>query len=182
MPGIDQARSEGLALAVELHGAADHGDPFSGHSLDERVIETAGRFAAWLLARPHRLRLIPALFTFQQPAYPGPAVPTQTTGEHGMSVSMTDSQLVTYACEPEDSRGFAVADTLTWSADDAGAVVSLAPSEDTLSCVVTAVAPGSATITVSDGTLSGSDLVTVTAGAVASLVLTPGAVSDQPAV
>ena len=30
------------------------------------------------------------------------------------------------------------------------------------------------TITVTDGTLSGSDLITVTAGAVASLVLTPG--------
>ena len=98
-----------------------------------------------------------------------------------MPVSMTDSQEVTYACEAEDSRGFQVADTLTWSEDSGGAVVSLAPSADGTSCVVTAVAPGTANITVTDGTLSGTDAVTVTPGAVAQLVLTPGAVTDQPA-
>jgi hypothetical protein len=48
--------------------------------------------------------------------------------------------------------------------------------------VFAAVAPGSATITVTDGTLSASDLITVTAGAAASLVLTPGTPeSETPA-
>ena len=98
-----------------------------------------------------------------------------------MSVTMTDSQEVTYTCEPEDSKGIEVSDTLTWSSDDGGAVLTVTPSADTLSCVFAAVAPGSATITVTDGTLSGTDLITVTAGPVASLVLTPGTPTDEPA-
>lgn len=98
-----------------------------------------------------------------------------------MSVSMTDSQLVQYTVEPEDSRGIAVSDTLTWSSDDNGAVVTVTPSDDTLSCVFAAQAPGTANISVTDGTLSGTDVITVTAGAVASLVLTPGTPTDEPA-
>jgi hypothetical protein len=175
MPDIDEARSEALHLAVELYAQHDHGDNTVG-----RVLEAAAEFTRWLLARPHRLRLQPAPFTFQQPAYPGPAVRTQT-GDDGMSVSMTDSQEVSYTVEPEDSRGVAVSDTLTWSSDDGGAVVTLTPSADTLSCVFAAVAPGTANISVTDGTLSGTDVITVTAGAVASLVLTPGTPSDEPA-
>ena len=171
---IDEARSEALALAVELHAATDLSvTPFDQRPSAKGVLETAGEFTRWLTERPHRLRLRPAPFTFQQLAYPGPAVRTKT-GDHGMSVTMTDSQAVTYACEPEDSKGQPVSDTLTWSSDDNGAVVTLTPSDDTLSCVFAAVAPGTANISVSDGTLSGIDVITVTAGPVASLVLTPG--------
>ena len=98
-----------------------------------------------------------------------------------MSVTMTDSQEVTYTVEAEDSRGFAVSDTLTWSSDDAGAFVTVTPSADTLSCVFAAVDPGTANISVTDGTLSATDVITVDAGAVASLVLTPGTPTDEPA-
>ena len=164
---IDRARSEALALATELH-AFDR-----DHDQVDCVLETAGKFTRWLVERPHRLHLRPAPFTFQQPAYPGPAVHTKT-GDHGMSVTMTDAQTVSYTCEPEDSRGFPVADTLTWSESSSGAVVTAAPSADGLSCVFTAVAPGTSTITVTDGTLTGTDIITVTPGPVASLVLTPG--------
>jgi hypothetical protein len=180
VPDIDACRELGLTLAVELHAALDQRLPPDRHSIDECVIETAGQFAAWLLARPDHLRLIPAPFTFQQPAYSGPAVLTQI-GANGMSVTMTDTQEVSYAVEAEDSKGVQVSDTLTWSSDDAGAVVTVTPSADGLSCVFAAVAPGAATITVTDGTLSGSDLITVTAGPVASLVLTPGVPTDEPA-
>lgn len=177
----DRARLIGLKLATELHAAIDRPrGPFDRTDpVPECVIETAGLFARWLTEPPHRLHLRPAPFTFQQRAYPGPAVHTKT-GEHGMSVTMTDSQLVSYACEPEDNRGFAVADTLTWSSDDNGAVVTLAPSDDTLSCTFTAVAPGTANISVTDGTLNGTDVITVTPGGVATLVLTPGTPQDQP--
>ena len=171
---IDEARFASLALAVELHAATDLSlSPFDENPSAERVLETAGKFTRWLTERPCRLRLRPAPFTFQQPGYPGPAVPTQI-GDHGMSVTMTDSQEVTYTCEAEDSKGAQVSDTLTWSSDDNGAVVTLTPSADTLSCVFAAVAPGTANITVTDGTLNGVDVITVDAGAVASLVLTPG--------
>lgn len=97
-----------------------------------------------------------------------------------MSVTMTDAQQVTYTCEPEDSKGFQVSDTLTWSSDDAGAVLTVTPSADGLSCVFAAVAPGTATISVTDGTLSGSDLITVTPGGVATLVITPGTPVAEP--
>jgi hypothetical protein len=171
----DRARLVGLKLATELHAAI--GLPISNYgpveSISACVLETAGEFARWLTEPPHRLRLHPAPFTFQQPDYPGPAVRTKT-GDHGMSVTMTDSEEVTYACEPEDSKGVAVSDTLTWSSDDGGAVLTLTPSEDTLSCLFAAVAPGTANISVTDGTLSGTDVITVTAGPVATLVLTPG--------
>ena len=98
-----------------------------------------------------------------------------------MSVTMTDDQQVSYSVEPEDDKGFATSDTITWSSDDGGAVLTVTPSADGLSCVFAAVAPGSATITASDGTLSASDLITVTAGGVASLVLTPGTPEAEPA-
>ena len=176
MQDIDAARSQALSLAAELFSHRE--DPMG--AVTEAVLDTAGLFTGFLLARPASLHLIPAPFTFAQPDYPGPAVTTQT-GDDGMSVSISDTQQVEYAVEAEDSRGFAVADSLTWSSDDNGAVVTVTPAADGMSCVFAAVAPGTATISVTDGTLSASDLITVTPGAVASLVLTPGAVTDEPA-
>lgn len=161
-------RLESLRLAVALYAPRDW-DDFTG----DAVIHAAGEFLGWLTARPARLRLVPAPFTFTE-GPPGPGRPTVTTGESGMSVSMSDTQSVTYSVLAEDSKGAPVADTLTWSADDNGAVVTVTPSADTLSCAFAAVGPGTATISVTDGTLSASDLITVTPGAVASLVLTPG--------
>ena len=76
-----------------------------------------------------------------------------------MSVTMTDADQVTYACEPEDSKGQPVADTLTWSSDDNGAVVTLTPSADTRSCVFAAVAPGTANISVTVTNASGTPLL-----------------------
>ena len=98
-----------------------------------------------------------------------------------MSVSMSDTQQVAYTVEPEDSKGNQTSDTLTWSEDSNGAVVAMTASADGLSAEFVAVAPGTATISVTDGTLNGSDLVTVTAGPVASLVLTPGTPADVTA-
>jgi hypothetical protein len=169
MPNPGRNRLQALALAVELHSGAR----ISPRATDA-VLLTAGQFSRWLDAPPHQLRLRAAPFTFPE-GHPGPGVPTRHT-EHGghMSVTITDDQEVTYTVEPEDDKGFAVSDTITWSSDDAGAVLTITPSADGLSAVFAAVAPGSATISATDGTLSASDLVTVTAGAVASLVLTPG--------
>jgi hypothetical protein len=172
---IEAARFEGLQLAVQLHTRLDHGDPFGSHSIADRVIHTAGEFATWLLAAPARLALRPAPFTFAE-GPSGPGVPTRIVNLGGtMSVTITDTEEVTYACEPEDSRGFPVTDTLTWSEDSAGAVITITAAADGLSAVVAAVAPGTANISVTDGTLSGTDAVTVTTGPVAQLVLTPGA-------
>jgi hypothetical protein len=92
---------------------------------------------------------------------------------------MTDDQEVTYTCAPEDDKGFPVSDTLTWTESSGGTVVTVTPSADTLSALFVSVAPGTSTISVTDGTLSATDIITVTAGGVASLVLTPGTPAAQ---
>lgn len=176
MQDTDACRAEGLKLAVALYSRQD----FAGGSPADLVLADAAQFATFLVSRPHHLALRPEPETFQQPDYPGPAVPTKT-GADGMSVTMTDTQQVSYSVEAEDSKNFPVSDTLTWSESSGGAVVTATPSADGMSCVFAAAAPGTSTITVTDGTLSATDLITVTPGAVASLVLTPGAVTDEPA-
>jgi hypothetical protein len=143
------------------------------------ILRLAEGFLKFLTKRPARLVLIPARTTFAE-GNPAVGVPTRFTGDH-MSVTMTDDQQVSYAVQAEDDKGAAVSDSLTWTADDGGAVLTVTPAADGMSAVFAAVAPGTATITVSDGTLSASDLITVTAGAVASLVLTPGAPSAEAA-
>jgi hypothetical protein len=180
MPDIDACRAEGLRLAVELHSRQDFGTAAYGGDTAGKILADAAQFATWLESRPDHLRLTPAQTTYQQPGFPGPAVPTQT-GDNGMSVTMTDAQQVSYSVEPEDSKGIAVSDTLTWSSDDGGAVVTVTPSADTLSCVFAAVAPGTANISVTDGTLTDVDVITVVAGGVATLVLTPGTPVAEPA-
>lgn len=180
MPDIDECRAEGLRLAVELHSRQDFATGGYDGDTAGKILAAAAQFATWLESRPHHLTLTPGSETYQQPGYPGPAVPTKT-GAHGMSVTMTDSQEVSYGVQAEDSKGQAVSDTLTWSSDDGGAVVTVTPSDDTLTCVFAAVAPGTANISVTDGNLSAVDVITVTTGAVASLVLTPGTPTDEPA-
>lgn len=179
MPDIDECRAEGLRLAVELHSQQDFGTGTLYGDTAGKILADAAQFALWLESRPHSLTLRPNPETYQQPGYPGPAVPTQT-GENGMAVTLTDTQQVSYSVQAEDSKGQPVADTLTWSSDDAGAVVTVTPSADGTSCVFAAVAPGTANISVTDGTLSAVDVITVTPGAVASLVLTPGEITDEP--
>jgi hypothetical protein len=180
VPDIDECRAEGLRLAVELHSRQDFS--LGGYSGDTagKILADAYQFATWLQSRPHHLTLTPGSETFQQPDYPGPAVPTKT-GDNGMSATLTDTQQISYSVAAQDSKNQPVSDTLTWSSDDAGAVVTVTPAADGQSCVFAAVDPGTANISVTDGTLSAVDVITVTAGAAASLVLTPGAITDEPA-
>jgi len=178
MPDINECRARALALSVALHSRQDFASGDLYGDTAKKILADAAKFATWLESRPHHLTLTPGSETYQQPDYPGPAVPTQT-GDNGMSVTMTDDQQVSYAVEAEDDKGFAVSDTLTWASDDNGAVVTVTPAADGMSCVFAAVAPGTANISVTDGVLSAVDVITVTAGAAASLVLTPGAVTDE---
>jgi hypothetical protein len=175
----DEARLLGLQLAVDLY--ADWEPDGLGDregQLLAAVTDAACHFAHVLTGRPHRLRLFVAPFTFAE-GPPGPGVPT-IRGDN-MSVTMSDNQEVSYSVEAEDSRGFPVTDALTWSESTGGAVVTATPAADGMSCVFASVAPGESTITVTDGTLSASDVVTVVAGPVAELVLTPGTPTPEPA-
>ena len=61
-----------------------------------------------------------------------------------------------------------MADTITASEDSAGAVVALVQNDDG-SVACTAVAPGAAQVTWTDGTISFSDTINVTAGDAATI-------------
>ena len=93
-----------------------------------------------------------------------------------MAVTITDTEVATYTVAEADDKGFPVTDPIVWSEDSAGAVLSSDGAGG-----FTAVAPGSATITATDGTLTASDLVTVTTSAAASLVLGTPLVTEQAA-
>jgi hypothetical protein len=174
---IDRARSEALALAVEFHAAIDLTlIPFDQHPAAERVLETAGEFTRWLTARAVRIKVGKPVITEQ--GHPARHFPLHRTGA-GMAVTIKDSQIATYpAPEADDSKGFAVSDTITVSEDSSGAVVSLVSNPDG-TAAFTAVAPGAAQVTWTDGTISFSDTINVTPGDAATIVVGEPTITDQ---
>ena len=147
----------------------------SAEATPELVVTCATDFLGWLSGA--RLRLTADPITYSQ----GDPAQHQATRYIGDTVQLTDTQQVTLAVEPEDSKGDATSDTLTWSSADS-TVVSLQPSADTLSALVVAGNPGlGVVVTVTDGTVSASESFDVVAGAAASLVITPGTPEAQPA-
>lgn len=68
---------------------------------------------------------------------------------------------VVYAATPK-AGGNPVPATLSWDSDNV-AVLELIPSPDTLGCLAVTKAEGTATVTVSSGTVSNSQVVTVVA-------------------
>jgi hypothetical protein len=99
-----------------------------------------------------------------------------------MAVQLTDTQQVDLSVQPEDSKGNPTTDSgLSWSEDSGGAVVTLNVSADGNTCTVAAGQPGTANVTVSDGTISGVEAVSVVAGSAAQLVVSAGNPVDQPA-
>ena len=91
-----------------------------------------------------------------------------------MAVTITDTQVATYSVNETDSKNFPVTDPIVWSEDSAGAVVTSDGAGG-----FTAVAPGVANITATDGSLSASDAVTVDNSAPTSLVLGTPVVTQQ---
>jgi hypothetical protein len=79
------------------------------------------------------------------------------------------------AVTPKDANGNPVVEVPSWSSSNT-AVVTVTPAADGLSCLGVTVAPGSATVAVTDGINTDSQDVTVTAGAAASLGLTSSVV------
>ena len=93
-----------------------------------------------------------------------------------MPVTITDAEIADYssAVSETDSKGFPVTDALTWTEDSNGAVLT-----GNGAGVFTAVAPGTANITVTDGSLSATDAVTVDPGAAAALLLGAPVITEQ---
>lgn len=138
------------------------------------VTSLAASLYAWLAES--RLTLRVNSITYRQGT---PPVPQPTIFLPGGTVQLTDIQQVPLSVEPEDSKGQPTSDTLTWTVDNPD-VLSLQPSDDTLSALAVAGNPGTATVTVTDGALSATDAFVVTASATTQLVITEGAPEDQP--
>lgn len=97
-----------------------------------------------------------------------------------MAVTIKDTQVATYpAPEALDSKGFEVADTITVTSDDPDGAVVTQVNNDDGSVTFSAVAPGAAQVTWSDGTLSKVDTLQVVAGDAAQIVVGEPVVSDQ---
>jgi len=175
-PDYIAVRTAALAAAAKFWADSKHTDA-------EQVLDTAAAWTSWVLAPATQLVITAAPVTFDQhdPAKNNPTISVPAPGGAGtMAVTMTDTQQVTLSVKPEDSKGApTTGDTVTWSEDSSGAVVTLQPSADGLSCVVVANAPGTANVTATDGTLTGTDTITVDPGATSQLALSEGPVTDQ---
>jgi hypothetical protein len=158
------------AMAVDGNlSAADAGD----------VTATACVFYRWLEG-PAIMVLAFDTLTYQQASPDGPGTPVV---KKGSTVQLTDTQQVTLSVAEQDSKGQPVADTLAWSVDN-GSVISLVPSADSQSCLCVAGTDGTATVTVTDNSvtppLSATDVLTVVSSAATSLVVSEGTAEAQP--
>lgn len=137
------------------------------------ILNTADEFRSWI-AGPTVFRLIPGTVTEQSTG-----APTGTPTNDGGSMQIHDNEQFTLSVQATDSKGVAVADTLTWEVDDEN-VATVVVSDDTMSATVVAGLPGSTVITVSDGNLTATEAVDVVPGGVALLTVTEGPVEVQP--
>jgi len=166
-----------LALQLAIQTVAPDGGLPAAQAAD--VTTVAGIYYRWLEG-PAVLFVTVDPTTFTQAAPEGPGTPTN---RKGTAVQLTDLQQVTLSVAEQDSKGQPVADTLTWAVDNS-AVISLVPSADTQSCLCVAGTDGTATVTVTDNTvtppLAGSEVFTVVSSAATSLVISAGTPEDQP--
>lgn len=167
-------RLESLRLAVDLYAHREQ-DDFTG----DAVVHAYEIFLGLLTARAARITVGDPVITEQ--GHPAEHLPLRRTGPD-MAVTMTDTQQATYPAPSEaDSRGFPVTgDTIVIAEDSNGSVVAKTENADG-SVTFAAVAPGSAQVSWTDGTLSFADTINVTTGAAASLVVGAPVVADIPA-
>ncbi|HZR50135.1 MAG TPA: hypothetical protein VFB06_11505 [Streptosporangiaceae bacterium] len=168
-----------LALQYAIETVVPDGGGFPPEKGGD-VTAVADIYYRWLEG-PAVLFLTADPVTFDQAAPEGPGTPTIRKGT--AAVQLTDLQQVTLSIAEEDSKGQPVADSLVWSVDDPG-VISLVPSADTQSCLCVAGTDGTATVTVTDNSvtppLTGTETITVVSSAATSLVINEGTPEDQP--
>ncbi len=158
-------------LAAEL--AVELSDQLSGFTT------RADEVYAWLRKRPS---IVPAKIVVGDPVISEqdtPDVPLPLKRGAHMAVVLTDTQVATFpAPMAEDSKGFAVQDAITETEDSGGAVVALTVNPDGTSAV-SAVAPGVAVVTWTDGNISFTEAINVNPGGVASIVVGAPVITEQ---
>lgn len=103
----------------------------------------------------------------------------QNTPKEPDTVQIHDDEQFTLTVQATDAKGFAVTDpNLTWSVDNESVAV-LQVSDDKQTATVVAGVPGSAVVTLTDGTLTVTEAVDVVPGGVALITLTEGTVQKQ---
>lgn len=140
---------------------------------DDQILRRAEKFYRWLNGqKPLRLVLDVGPAHHQGTApFPGPMKETHMAQLH-------DDQEFEVTVSARDAKGFEVADQFTASVDDTS-VATVEALEDGKTFVVTAGNPGSAVMTVTDGTLSATLAIDVVPGDVALIQLQVGDPSDQ---
>ncbi len=175
MPGTRDLREEALRLAVDMYARRQQDSTDEGRA----ILRTAGEFTRWLTDRPVTLTVGDPIIASQ--ANPAQHLPLNRTGAT-MAVTMLDTDQATYPIPSEtDSLGFPVTgDTIVIAESSGGAVVALTQNPDG-SAVFAAVAPGTATVSWTDGTISFSDTIDVTPGLAANIVVGAPVVAPKPA-
>jgi hypothetical protein len=172
------AENRELALRLAIETVVPEGGGFPA-SQGPDVTTVATLYYQWLEG-PAVLFLTIDPTTFDQAAPEGPGTPTI---RKGTTVQLTDLQQVNLSVAEQDSKGQPVSDQLAWTVDN-GAVISLVPSADTLSCLCVAGTDGIAVVTVTDNSvnppLTASDTITVVSSAATALVISEGTPEDQP--
>jgi len=161
-------RRTALDAAVALFAGA------TGVPAAETVLTYATVFLGWVSGA--RLQVRADALTYRQG---NPSI-SHATQYIGGKVQLADNEQVTISVDPVDSKGFDVTgDTITYTSADPS-VIAVQPASDGLSVLCVAGNPGSTTVTISDGTITGTEAFDVTAGPVASFKITEGTPEPQP--
>jgi hypothetical protein len=155
---------------IQLHLGVDAGT--SAGQGQTAVLTTAETFLAWLRG-PATMSLHPGQVIDQITHIP---TGTPVVGE---LMQIHDNEQFDLTVDTRDAKGFETQDAVAWASSDP-AVASLAVSADTRVVTVVAGVPGSAVITVTDGTLSATEAVDVVPAGTATIALVEGPVTTQP--
>lgn len=165
-------RAIALEQAALLHKGFFPEEIMQNNSLSiaaDRVLNTADIFLAWL-EKPIRISINVGNILDQKSGKP-------TGNKYGGSgiMQLHDNEKVDLTVTETDAKGVALKDTLTWTSDNAdGTIITLQVSNDTQTCTVVAGVPGSAVVTVTDGTLSATLAVDVIPGTATAIQIVPG--------
>lgn len=172
-------RRDALAAAVALTDE-DGCEHHHGRCPRDIVLGAADEYYRWLRRR-ETLRAVTISLT------PGP-ITTEGTPAMTTSMNLQDDQMVSFTLTGQDAKGVQVPppdDTWNWTTDDPdGAVASLSVAADGGSATLSAVAPGTVTVSVSgtNSGIQGAEAIIVTAGPAVSVSLVSGTPADeQPA-
>ena len=144
--------------------------------LSQDIVSLFNTFLMLIAGTPYQLIITPGKISHQSD-------PSKVRDPHftpGGAVQIHDDEQFPLQVQAVDTKGFPVPDTsaVTFSSSD-DTVLSL-QDDGSGGTNVVAGQPGSAVITGSDGNLSGTLAVDVTAGDIAALSITAGAVEKQP--